>query len=98
MPADHQGATSSAENRQMKHRPDIGIIETQITSDLQQIKGLLDELTRANVLLPDGATADAFASIETFVAISLRIISKTNPSKIRSETVSVEIQSRMQPA
>lgn len=38
---------------------------------------------------------DAFASVETFSAIGLRLMEKSNPSKIRSIAVTVEIQSLM---
>ena len=39
---------------------------------------------------------DALASVETFIAIALRVMAKTNPSKIRSIAVTVEIQSLIQ--
>lgn len=34
---------------------------------------------------------DALAAVETFCAIALRIIAKTNPSKVRSEAMTTEI-------
>ena len=34
---------------------------------------------------------DALAGVETFCAVSLRIIAKTNPSKVRSEAMTTEI-------
>ena len=46
----------------------------------------------------DAEAQEALATVETFCAISLRIIAKTNPSKVRSEAVSVEIQSLLKPS
>jgi hypothetical protein len=44
----------------------------------------------------DGSPEDiATCEIETFAAIALRVMRKTNPSKIRSEAMTVEIQARM---
>ncbi len=37
----------------------------------------------------------AMASIETFVAIALRVMSTVNPSKIKAAMIAVEIQARM---
>jgi hypothetical protein len=34
---------------------------------------------------------EALAAVETFCAIALRIIAKTNPSKVRSEAMTTEI-------
>lgn len=34
---------------------------------------------------------DALATVETFCAVALRIIAKTNPSKVRSEAMTTEI-------
>lgn len=39
----------------------------------------------------DEAVSEAFASLETHVAISLRVFSKTNPSKLRDVARTVEI-------
>jgi hypothetical protein len=36
---------------------------------------------------------DAWATVETFIAVSLRLMAKTNPSKIKSVAMTVEIQS-----
>lgn len=36
-----------------------------------------------------------WAQLETFVAISLRVMSKTNFSKLRAETVTVELSARL---
>lgn len=34
---------------------------------------------------------EALAGVETFCAVALRIIAKTNPSKVRSEAMTTEI-------
>lgn len=38
---------------------------------------------------------EAWAGIETFCALALRVFQKTNPSKIRSEAITLEIASLM---
>lgn len=38
---------------------------------------------------------DAFAHVETFSTLALRVFRKTNPSKIRSEAMTLEIAARM---
>lgn len=38
---------------------------------------------------------EALASVETFVAIALRVMAGTNPSKIKDAMVAVEIQARI---
>ena len=73
---------------------DIKPIEAGITADLAKIKALLDELVGGGTISVDGAHMEAYAGLETFVAISLRIISKTTPSKVRSEAMNVEIEYR----
>lgn len=44
----------------------------------------------------DPAVDEAWAEIETFCAISLRIIGKTNPSKVRDAAMAEEIAARLQ--
>lgn len=39
----------------------------------------------------DETVKDAFASIETHVAVTLRVLAKTNPSKIKDAARTVEI-------
>ena len=60
---------------------------------------LVDLLTmRSHVLALDGDFVhieDAWAGIETFCAIALRVMAKTNASKLRSEMSTVEIAARM---
>jgi len=54
---------------------------------------MADVLTiRAHILaLNDPHLEDAWAGIETFAAVALRVMAKTNPSKLRSEMVTVGI-------
>jgi hypothetical protein len=58
---------------------------------------VVDLLTmRSHVLtLGDAHIEDAWAGIETFCAIALRVMAKTNASKLRSEMMTVEIAARM---
>jgi hypothetical protein len=47
---------------------------------------------RAHILaLNDPHLEDAWAGVETFAAVALRVMAKTNPSKLRSEMVTVGI-------
>lgn len=51
---------------------------------------------RAELKPVDGTPADdAFAHVETFCAVALRVFAKTNPSKIRDEARTVEIAARI---
>jgi hypothetical protein len=54
---------------------------------------MADVLTiRAHILaLNDPHLEDAWAGIETFAAVALRVMAKTNPSKLKSEMVTVGI-------
>jgi hypothetical protein len=54
----------------------------------------LDLVNRA-LDLENPALEHAMATIETFCAISLRVMSKTNLAKLRSETMTVEISARL---
>ena len=51
---------------------------------------------RQNLDLTDPAVDKAWAEIETFAAIALRIIAKTNPSKVRDAAMAEEIKARIQ--
>lgn len=62
-----------------------------MTNDLITALGVV----RSKLDLEDPAVSDAMAEIETFSAIALRVMAKTNPSKIRSEAVLVNIQALM---
>jgi len=44
----------------------------------------------------DGSAEDhALAALETFVVVSLRLMAKTNPSKVRDVARTVEIKARL---
>lgn len=69
-------------------RSDIDDIDADLTDALRTL--------REKLYLPDGSEQElALCSIETFCAIALRVMRKTNPSKLRSEARTVEIQARM---
>ena len=73
-------------------RTDIDEIAADLQQDLETIKRLMTYgWTRA---LPEAAE-HALARLETFAAISLRVMAKTNPSKIRDVARTVEIQARL---
>lgn len=51
---------------------------------------------RSTLELPTGSPQDdALIAIETFCDVALRVMRKTNPSKIRDAARTVEIKSRM---
>ena len=52
-------------------------------------------LIRERLPLHDPATEQAWAEIETFIAVALRVFAKTNLSKLRDETRTVEISARL---
>lgn len=58
-----------------------------IMRDLQTVKPLINPSTKAEV--------EAWAGIETFVAIGLRVFAQTNHSKLREVMRLIEIQARM---
>lgn len=64
------------------------------TTDTGQMAAdLIDALVHVRAALPaDEQVGDAWATVETFCAIALRVFAKTNPSKIRSEAVTAELQ------
>lgn len=65
-------------------RTDTRQIKLDIIPDIERV--------RAHVLATGNeATQESLATIETFVAVALRVFAKTNPSKLRSEARTVEI-------
>lgn len=44
---------------------------------------------------PGPDLALAWAKVETFIAVAMRVFAKTNVSKLRSETVTVELAARL---
>lgn len=59
----------------------------EVLTDLRVIRATLD--------LSDPDIDRAWAGIETFVNLGMRIMAKTNVSKIRSESLTLEIAARL---
>lgn len=66
------------------------------------VDALDDDVTHAMAIIrdrlqPQDDTREdaAICAVEMFVAIALRVMRKTNQSKLRSEAMTVEIQARM---
>jgi hypothetical protein len=69
-------------------RSDVDAIDVDLTLALQTVREALKPV--------DGTPEDhALCAIETFCAVSLRVMRKTNPSKLRSEARTVEIGARL---
>lgn len=69
-------------------RSDVDEIDADLTLSIQAVR----EALKAE----DGSPEDiAMCEIETFCAIALRVMRKTNPSKLRSEARTVEISARL---
>lgn len=68
---------------------DVDGLDRQVTAALVQLRAELGEL------VDDSPADQAICTVEMFVAVALRVMRKTNPSKVRSEAMSVEIQARM---
>lgn len=68
-------------------RTNVHEIREDITAALSIIRPQLN--------LTDPTTESAWAEIETFVAVAVAVFAKTNPSKIKSEAMTVEIHARM---
>lgn len=71
----------------MKQTADI----EQIARDLQEALARL----REHVLPAPEGVEDALAEVETFCAIALRVMARTNPSKLRAAAMTVEIAARI---
>jgi hypothetical protein len=68
-------------------RTNITEIRADIVAAIDRIRPLLD--------LQDPQVEADWAHIETFTAVALAVLAKTNPSKIKSEAMTVEIRARM---
>lgn len=68
-------------------KTDVTEIRRDIVASLGVIRPLLD--------LENEDIKHAWAEVETFCAVSLAVLAKTNPSKIKSEAMTVEIRARM---
>lgn len=68
---------------------------TEIREDLLRDLTSVQQYLAAQGVLEDGSPLqDAWAGVETFCAIAIAVMAKTNPSKIRREAVAVEIRYR----
>jgi transcriptional regulator len=71
-------------------RSNLDELERDLAENLRKLRKMLD------VQLVDGSDADiALNSVETFCVVAMRVMRKTNPSKIHSEARTVEIKARM---
>ena len=72
---------------------------TRAFTDMDETARELDvhlQALRDHIKPQDGTPEDtALCSIETFCAVALRVMRKTNPSKVRSEARTVEIAARI---
>lgn len=69
-------------------RSDVAEIDADITEAITTLREALQPM--------EGSAEDtALCSVETFIVIALRVFAKTNPSKLRSETRTVEIKARL---
>jgi len=73
-----------------------------MTRAMSYVQAVEDDLTAAlktirEALKPTDDTPEdhAMCAVETFAAIAIRVLKKTNPSKLRSEARTVEIRCRM---
>jgi len=71
-----------------EHRSDVSTIDADITEAITVLREAIQPM--------EGSVEDtALCSVETFIVIALRVFAKTNPSKLRSETRTVEIKARL---
>jgi hypothetical protein len=68
----------------MRARADVSEITADLVAALQDIRQYIP---------PEGD--DSLAHIETFCAVALRVLRKTNPSKIRDAAMAEEIKARI---
>lgn len=71
-----------------------GRARTNVHEIREDISAALDVI-RPQLNLADPATEAAWAQLETFTAVAIKVFARTNPSKIRSEAMTVEIHARM---
>lgn len=69
-------------------RPDVGVMAADLANALATVRVLID--------LTQPENESAWAEIETFCAIALRVFAKTNPSKLRDAAMAEEIKARIQ--
>lgn len=91
MPTSHSKLTTRASVEAMKEQvvADLRIVADRIDKSAQIREQLGGDASRSKV------EGEAMASLETFVAVALRVLADTNPSKIKAAMMTVEIQARM---
>lgn len=68
------------------------------TNILEMAGDIVEALSTIRTALPAAEQeSEAMATLETFVAVALRVIAKTNPSKVRDVARAVEIQALIPP-
>jgi len=68
------------------------------TNVLEMAEDITQALATVRDALPESErSGDAMATLETFTAVALRLIAKSNPSKVRDIARLVEIQTHIQP-
>ena len=66
-------------------------------TDMTEVAAELTEhMNTLRTMVGDDAAGDyALCAVETFCAVAMRVLRKTNPSKVRDETRTVEIKARI---
>lgn len=72
-------------------KAELGEIVSDLTTSIQYIR---DEIGIGSKKV-DSRTEEHMAHIETFCAIAIRVLRKTNPSKIRDAAMAEEISARL---
>ena len=72
----------------MRAKSDIRAIQADLLQALATVRPMI------NLDAPDADAA--WAEIETFCSIALRVFAKTNPSKLRDAAMAEEIKARIQ--
>lgn len=76
-------------NKSTKPKFDAQAVRQDVIDSVLCVRDQLD--------LTNPPVADAWATLETFCAIALRVMAQTNPSKVRLIAMTVEIQNLMKP-
>ena len=76
------------DGRRVRARSDISSMSKDLTDALYSVRNVID--------LTDPQNEAAWAQIETFCSIALRVFAKTNPSKLRDAAMAEEIKARIQ--
>lgn len=73
----------------MSAKTKVDEITERVMHDLAEVREQLP---------PETAYGEAWAGIEMFVNLGLRIISKTNPSKVRDAAMALQLQTLIPPS